>query len=456
MDNKVATILAAITLFAPLSARAAENMCESIQPLIKLAPSGFRSIEKVGAVGDKRAATKMLPGANECNVTGQKHYSCRWTSVSDPGAMSAKFGRQIADCLPGSKLTSMDLLGMHIVTTDTAKVTIIGGVSDKLTLLDIVGITKTQPIAAEATKAAPDQKADTPQTGLLHAAVRANDSTALQRAIAAGANVDERDASEDQATALFLAAGVGQIDMARILLDKGANVEIGGSYGRTPLMLAAVNGHLDVMQLLLSKGADIECSAHQYGWTCLKAAAYAKQLPAVKLLLEKGAQLDARGEDGDDNALAVAALKPGNAPVVRYLLDKGIDFRSSNKHGFAPLWRAEASKDTEIITLIQERLGGTTASVKPVESAPQVLAYSCDVLAASIELVVGTLEQVRDGKVFSCKLLESIGTSLTSTRRYVADAAKNNRCDLNQEDADGYLDSAFDATLATGLANCTK
>jgi hypothetical protein len=456
MDNKVVTILAAIAFFAPLSARATEKMCESIQPLIQMAPSGFRSIEKVGAVGDKRAATLMLPAANECYVTGQKIYSCRWTGVSDPGAMSAEIGRQIADCLPGSKLTSMASLGMHIVTADTAKVTVIGAFSDKLTLLNIAGVTTTQPIAVDATKAAPEQKADTPQTGRLHAAVKANDSTALQRALVAAIDLNERDNSEDQATALFLAARAGQIDMVRMLLDKGAKLEIGGSYGRTPLLPAAENGHLDVIRLLLSRGADIECSAHEFGWTCLKVAAYAKQLPAVKLLLEKGAKLDARGEIGDDNALAVAALKSGNAAVVRYLLEQGIDFQTPAKNGATPLERAQASKDPEIVALIEDRIRGTTAAKKAAQSAPQDLAYSCDVLAASIELVVGTLEQVRDGKVFSCKLLESIGTSLTTTRRYVADAAKNSRCDLTKEDADGYLDSAFDATLAKGLADCTK
>lgn len=453
MDNKVATILAAIAFFTPLSARATENMCESIQPLIQLAPSGFRSLEKVGAVGDKRAATKMLPGANECYVTGQKSYACRWTDVSDPGAMSAKIGRQIADCLPGSKLKSLDSVGMHTVTADTAEVTVIGAFSDKYTLLYIVGVATKQPNAADATKAAPEQKADTPQTGLLHAAVKANDSTALQRAIAAGANVNERDASGDQATALYLAAGAGRLDLVRMLINKGANLEMGASRGRTPLLTAAHGGYLDIIQVLVSRGADIECRGSAS--TCLNEAAYNTHLLAVQWLVENGANVNGRDEDGD-NALAVAALKRGNAPVVRYLLDKGIDFRSPNKYGFAPLWRAEASKDTEIITLIQDRLSGKTASVKPVESAPQVLAYSCDVLAASIELVIGTLEQVPNGKVFSCKLLESVGTSLTSTRRYVADAAKNNRCDLTQKDANAYLSSAFDATLAKGLADCTK
>lgn len=45
--------------------------------------------------------------------------------------------------------------------------------------------------------------------------------------------------------------------MVRLLLEKGADVAVANNNGWTPLKSAANEGHLDVAQLLLEKGANI-------------------------------------------------------------------------------------------------------------------------------------------------------------------------------------------------------
>jgi ankyrin repeat protein len=73
---------------------------------------------------------------------------------------------------------------------------------------------------------------------------------------------------EGRLTALHFAAREGQLDAVRTLIDAGANLDLGDSYGTTPLVLATLNGHLGVAAALLEAGADPNIQ-DQYGRTAL-------------------------------------------------------------------------------------------------------------------------------------------------------------------------------------------
>lgn len=83
----------------------------------------------------------------------------------------------------------------------------------------------------------------------------------------------------------------GNIDAARLLLEKGANIEtMRSNYGGTPLDSAAYNKRTDVARLLLEKGANIQATRIN-GATPLYFTTYEGQIDMVRLLLEKGAIL---------------------------------------------------------------------------------------------------------------------------------------------------------------------
>ena len=73
--------------------------------------------------------------------------------------------------------------------------------------------------------------------------------------IANGAKVDARDEHDD--TALTWAAVEGKAEIARALLQAGADPNLRQYEGATALMLAADRGHLDVVQALAEGKADL-------------------------------------------------------------------------------------------------------------------------------------------------------------------------------------------------------
>ena len=90
-------------------------------------------------------------------------------------------------------------------------------------------------------------------------------------------------------TALFAAAQNGHVNVVRLLLDQGARVDDPGPEGETPLMAAAEEGHLDVVARLLSMGADVN-GRDPLGDTALTRAQRNGQEEAVKVLQARGAK----------------------------------------------------------------------------------------------------------------------------------------------------------------------
>ena len=60
-------------------------------------------------------------------------------------------------------------------------------------------------------------------------------------------------------TPLSCAICSGKIDIAKLLVTKGADINLkdGGPYKRTPIFYASKHGHKDIAELLIKNGADL-------------------------------------------------------------------------------------------------------------------------------------------------------------------------------------------------------
>ena len=80
----------------------------------------------------------------------------------------------------------------------------------------------------------------------------------------------------------------------KLLLDRGAQLNIEDPHRRTPLLLAASNGHEAIVKQLLKRGAELEAKDSGNSWTSLSWAAGSGHRAVVMLLLEAGAQLNTK------------------------------------------------------------------------------------------------------------------------------------------------------------------
>jgi ankyrin repeat protein len=92
-------------------------------------------------------------------------------------------------------------------------------------------------------------------------------------------------------TALQGACLAGELNIVRILLDRGANVNAPGSlyHGGTALHAAVSRGNVEIVKTLLSAGANPNAAAGHRGQTPMQSAYLIGKMDIVQLLTEAGA-----------------------------------------------------------------------------------------------------------------------------------------------------------------------
>ena len=84
-----------------------------------------------------------------------------------------------------------------------------------------------------------------------------NDPHVIEWLIRHGADVERRDANDF--TPLIVAIGYGLVEIVKLLIENGANVNtVEVDEALTPLMIAAEAGNESIVELLLDHGADID------------------------------------------------------------------------------------------------------------------------------------------------------------------------------------------------------
>ncbi|NXR48076.1 ANK2 protein, partial [Hippolais icterina] len=152
--------------------------------------------------------------------------------------------------------------------------------------------------------------------------------------------------------ALHIAARKDDTKSAALLLqnDHNADVQSKGCFplqsGFTPLHIAAHYGNVNVATLLLNRGAAVDFTARN-GITPLHVASKRGNTNMVKLLLDRGGQIDAKTRDG--LTPLHCAARSGHDQVVELLLERGAPLLARTKNGLSPLHMAAQGDHVECV-----------------------------------------------------------------------------------------------------------
>jgi ankyrin repeat protein len=140
-------------------------------------------------------------------------------------------------------------------------------------------------------------------------------------------------------------------------LVESQDVNAKDSRGATLLMYAAAFGNAGQMKLLLESGAAVNARNAFHATALIWAGGDAIK---SRMLIEHGADVNVRTQQGR-TPLMVAVKRNGNADLVRLLLEKGADTKTT---GDTTLVAAAQSGDVEIIRLLTEK-GANVNSIAP-------------------------------------------------------------------------------------------
>ncbi|MFC1781793.1 ankyrin repeat domain-containing protein, partial [Planctomycetota bacterium] len=152
------------------------------------------------------------------------------------------------------------------------------------------------------------------------------------------------------------AASIGDINLVLSLLEQGIGVDSWGydAIQKTALHRAALSGHKEIIKLLIARGAQIDIRDDWPGSTALSYAAGKGHKEIVEFLIDAGADVNVKDKEGQ-TALHQAAIQ-GYKDIVELLLDRNADVNAKNNNGQTPFDIAVSRNRQEIVELLKSKI----------------------------------------------------------------------------------------------------
>ncbi|KAJ4855925.1 ankyrin repeats (3 copies) domain-containing protein [Trichoderma breve] len=163
-------------------------------------------------------------------------------------------------------------------------------------------------------------------------AVESGSEDTVRLLVSRGARINVQDF--DNKTPLSYAIQSDSEAMVKLLLDTGPGIDTEDQISGALLSYAVQRGSEAMVKLLLSRGVGIDAK-DQMSRTPLSYAAQSGSPYMVQLLLDRGAEIDA--QDKEKKTPLFYGIENGKKTTVEVLLHRGADLEMKDSHGKAPL-----------------------------------------------------------------------------------------------------------------------
>ena len=130
-------------------------------------------------------------------------------------------------------------------------------------------------------------------------------------------------------TGLMIGAWEGKLDLMRLFIARGADINKLNANGESAIALAAWRGNLDVVKWLLEREAKINAPKRQ--WSALHYAIFAGHAEMAEFLMARGADINAQSTNG--SSVLMMAVYEGHQALARKLIEQGADRTPKNDWG---------------------------------------------------------------------------------------------------------------------------
>jgi uncharacterized protein len=188
----------------------------------------------------------------------------------------------------------------------------------------------------------------------LIAAAGKGDLAAVERLIREGTIISARDSHGR--TALLAATHGNHVAVARALIAAGADVNAKDAIEDSPFLYAGAEGRIEILKMTLPT-ADLK-STNRYGGTALIPAAHHGHTEAVRILLGTAIDKDHINKLGWTALLEAVVLGDGgrvHTEIVRLLVEAGANVNIADRQGVTPLQHARRRGYAEMVRILEGR-----------------------------------------------------------------------------------------------------
>lgn len=145
-----------------------------------------------------------------------------------------------------------------------------------------------------------------------------------------------------------------RINIMKLLIENGANINYTDEDGFNPLNIAIESGDMELTKFLITNGANVN-SLMQDGVSLIGYAIAQNNMDLLQILIENGANVNYTNGDSWANTPLQTASRLGLDNVVRILLTRNADINSVDMNGNTALHTAALNSQLSVVKLLLEK-----------------------------------------------------------------------------------------------------